>query len=140
MKIALASDPATFIQLQHDYVWSDEFQWQPRQLVSEYSLSGSLLIDENVNLKQSGRPITLTPPDAEMAWISRADLRTLYGWMSTVGLQMRLYFEYSSDTRNFLVIPRPGEAQPLDAKPVKGFPGYEDGDWYQATIKLTEVA
>ena len=139
MKLALASDPLQFIKLEDDYLWVDEFQWQPRQLASEYSVRGALLLDENASAKQSGRPITLQPPDSSMAWIRRSDLKILHTWMTTVGLRLRLVFEYSADTRTFLVIPRPGENMPLDAKPIKGFPGYENGDWYQATIKLTEV-
>jgi hypothetical protein len=138
MKLALYDDEFTFVTLPHDLVWTDEFDWVAMATTSEYSLTGALIRDEA--LKLSGRPITLAPPDNEMGWVSRATVKTLYEWANTTEIELLLSLEYATDTRTFKVTFAPtSEGAVLTAQPIKGFPGYEDGDWYSLSLKLMEI-
>ena len=58
------------IALPNDLLWVDEFKWTPVSSTGSYSLAGSLIIEQGVKL--AGRPITLEPPELEMAWVARA--------------------------------------------------------------------
>lgn len=138
MKLENFADATDFVALPHDLLWSDEFSWTPVTTRKEYSLTGALIIDTATML--TGRPITLASPDQEMAWVTREVLKKLYTWSTTAGFKMRLSLEYPTDERVFVVTFAPtAEGPVVTAAPVKGFPGYEDGDWYSVTLKLMEI-
>lgn len=131
----LVSESIT-VTLPNDLFWKDEFEWTPTQKKADYSLAGSLILQ--TSLKLAGRPITLQPPDDSMAWLKRSTVELLYLWAKTPERVMTLTLEYPSDTRSFAVVFAPEES-PVEAKPVKPFPGYEDDDWFLCTIKLLEI-
>lgn len=138
MKLALFDTPSTFVLLPDDLLWTDEFQWSAVASRSERSLTGALILESA--LKQKGRPISLSPPDNEMAWVSRAVAKTLLAWANTPGLKLKLTLQYPDDTREFVVSFAPTtDGNVLTAEPVKGFPGFNDGDWYRVSLKLMEI-
>ena len=75
--------------------------------------------------------------DAEMGWIKRRDLRTVLAW-SALSEQFTLAFEYLHDRRQFNVIFN-HEAGALEASPVKGIPAVSEDDYYNVTLRFTEV-
>lgn len=80
--------------------WSDEFAWNAFSMLTEYSLTGSLVVD--IAAKQAGRPITLTG-DENFTWITRADINALQAILNTctvTGTTLTLH-----DDRSFTVVP-----------------------------------
>lgn len=128
--------PLETLDLPNDMLWEDEFSWSPVVRKTEYSLTGALIVE--VAKKQAGRPITLRPPDQEMAWVERSVVQTLRSWQDQTALRMLLVLEYASDTRQFVVSFADG-AEPMGASPVKGFPGHAGEDYFRLTLKLVEV-
>jgi hypothetical protein len=125
------------IALPNDLLWVDEFKWTPVSSTGSYSLAGSLIIEQGVKL--AGRPITLEPPELEMAWVSRTTVHALKEAASLPDRKFKLLLEYPTDSREFLVVFAP-DTDPIEASPVKGFPGHADGDWFRVSLKLIEVA
>lgn len=124
------------IALPNDLLWVDEFEWTAVLSGSEYSITGSLLIDRSVKL--AGRPISLEAPDNEMAWISRATHEALRAAASIPDRRFKLLLEYPTDHREFTVEFAPVET-PLEGSPVKGFPEHESDAWFSVKLKFIEV-
>lgn len=122
------------LTLSHDLLWVDEHGWVPVISNVTYSLTGALIVESGS--RQGGRPITLSPPNANMAWHTRATVDTLHAWAGAPGQQFELELD---DGRTFNVMFRHQEASPIDSKPVVGFPAYQAGDPWQVTLKLMEV-
>lgn len=125
------------ISLPNDLLWVDEFRWTPVASSSSYSLAGSLIIEQGVKL--AGRPITLEPPDNEMAWVSRATHAALRAAAAIPARRFKLMLEYPTDAREFLVAFAPVD-DPIDGNPVKGFPEHEPDSWFSVKLKFIEVA
>ena len=123
------------VPLEDGFLWSDEFTWKPIEQNQERAIDGTLIVQEGK--KKSGRPITLSPP-GEQGWIKRSYLSILKDWSALIGEHFTLIFEYPHDTRQFNVIFNHAEGA-IDAKPVMGFPTVSDGDYYEVTLKFTEV-
>ena len=125
------------IKLSNSLHWTDEMQWSPVVSNVQYSLTGALLIESAV--KQSGRPISLAPPDNDMGWAPRSTVMLLRDWAATADRRMTLVLEYPNDTRQFTVRFRHQEGSVIEAKPVKGFPEHNPDDWFSLSLKLIEV-
>lgn len=124
------------ILLPNDLLWVDEFRWTPVASSSWYSLAGSLIIEQGVKL--AGRPITLEPPDNEMAWVSRSVHEALRAAAAIPARRFKLVLEYPTDSREFLVAFAPVD-DPIDGNPAKGFPCHEAGDWFRVSLQFIEV-
>ena len=123
------------VPIENGFLWSDEFDWKPIEQNQEYAVNGTLIIQEGK--KKSGRSIALVPADKEMGWIKRRDLRSLLAW-SALQEQFTLEFEYPHDNRHFNVIFN-HEAGALEAKPVKDLPTISEDDYYNVTMRFTEL-
>jgi hypothetical protein len=123
------------LALPNDLLWTDELSWSPVVATNSYTLTGSLIIEQGV--RQAGRPITLQA-DADMAWVMRATVETLRAWSSIPNRKFRLVLEYPTDARQFLVVFR-HDSDPVEASPVKGFPGHRADDWFRVSLKFIEV-
>jgi hypothetical protein len=123
------------VSLEDGFLWSDEFEWKPIEQKLERAIDGTLIIQEGK--KKSGRPITLQPADQEMGWVQLKYLKTLYEW-SLLQEQFRLEFEWPHDQRQFNVIFN-HEAGALEAKPVKNIPAVSEDDYYNVTMRFTEL-
>lgn len=123
------------VSLEGGFLWSDEFEWKPIEQKLERAIDGTLIIQEGK--KKSGRPITLQPADQEMGWVQLKYLKTLYEW-SLLQEQFRLEFEWPHDQRQFNVIFN-HEAGALEAKPVKNIPAVSEDDYYNVTMRFTEL-
>lgn len=124
------------ITLPNDLMWEDEFSWSPTTGEVNRSLTGALIIE--VAEKQLGRSITLKPKSDDMAWVSRAVVAQLRGWLLPATRKMRLELEYPDDSRQFIVMFRHWDT-PVEASPVKGFPGHNSGDLFNLAVQLMEV-
>lgn len=127
---------AAVIDLPDDLLWKDELDWLPVVAENTYSLTGSLIIE--LATKLAGRPITLEPPEIELAWVLRSTVAALRTAASIAARKFTLVLEYPTDTRQFTVV-FDHSANPLEAVPVKGFPDHEDGAYFRVKIKLLEV-
>ena len=123
------------VSLEDGFLWSDEFEWKPIEQKLERAIDGTAIIQEGK--KKSGRSIALVPADKEMGWIKRRDLRSLLAW-SALQEQFTLEFEYPHDNRHFNVIFN-HEAGALEAKPVKDLPTISEDDYYNVTMRFTEL-
>ena len=123
------------VSLSDGFLWSDEFEWKPIEQKLERAIDGTAIIQEGK--KKSGRSIALVPADKEMGWIKRRDLRSLLAW-SELQEQFTLEFEYPHDNRHFNVIFN-HEAGALEAKPVKDLPTISEDDYYNVTMRFTEL-
>lgn len=121
------------IVLPDDLVWEDEFAWSPVVQSTGYSLTGALLIQENI--KQKGRPITLIG-SSDMGWVVRTTIESLETKRDIAGLEMTLTLP---DARSFTVMFRQSDT-PLDSSPVLGLNTYEDGEYFELrALRLMEV-
>ena len=123
------------VSLEDGFLWSDEFEWKPIEQKLERAIDGTAIIQEGK--KKSGRSIALVPADKEMGWIKRRDLRSLLA-RSALQEQFTLEFEYPHDNRHFNVIFN-HEAGALEAKPVKDLPTISEDDYYNVTMRFTEL-
>ena len=78
--------------------FSDEYDWTPVAVATDYSLTGALIVEQAT--KQAGRPITLIG-GKEFAWLTRAQVETLKALLDA-GAEMTLTLH---DSRTFQVIP-----------------------------------
>ena len=115
------------ITLPDHLVWLDEFDWLPVAHSSERGLTGKQLIEEAPLVK--GRPITL-----EGDWATRAVVQQLY----TLASQPNQIHTLDLDGRTFSVMFRRRE-QPISAVPIKPSADPGSNDFYQLTLRLTEV-
>lgn len=93
--------------------WQDEHAWSPVSQAMEYTLTGSLVIDEAT--KRSGRPITLEG-GLNFAWMTKGDLEDLLAALEAApegGLTLTLH-----DARQFQVLARHGTDGAVSAYPV----------------------
>lgn len=123
------------ISLEDGFLWSDEFDWKPIEQSQSRAVDGTLIIQEGK--KKSGRPISLVPAETSMGWIKRRHLSQLMDW-SVVQEPFRLEFDYKHDKRSFVVMFN-HEAGALEAKPVKGIPTASEDDYYNVTMRFTEL-
>ena len=62
------------VSLEDGFLWSDEFEWKPKEQTVERAISGAAIIQEGI--KVGARPITLTP-DSNRGWAKLRDVRKL---------------------------------------------------------------
>ncbi|APC67948.1 hypothetical protein ACQCP0_05815 [Ralstonia pseudosolanacearum] len=131
MQLKNLADSAV-LALPDDLLWTDEHAWTPAVAAVSYLLTGALLVESAA--RQKGRPITLVGA-ADMAWVTRATVNTLYAWAAAPSRQFELTH---TDGRVFTVAFRHHETA-IEAEPVTGFPARHAGDFYRLTVRLMEV-
>lgn len=124
----------TVLDLDPDLQWTDEFDWHKVDQSVARSLAGAAII-EHMLRDNSGRPITLSPPDDQSAWMPRSTITQLAAWEADPSIVATLNLRGVS----YQVIFRRHDGTPIDARPVTfvanpiagGF-----GDWYFVTIRM----
>lgn len=124
------------VPLEDGFLWPDEFSWKAIEQTQGYAMDGSLVIQEGK--KKSGRPITLQPADPQMGWIRLRELRTVLEWSKLQDENFRLQFEQPHDSRQFTVKFNHQDGA-LEAAPVKGIPAVSLDDYYNVTLRFTEL-
>jgi hypothetical protein len=130
--ITLQYDAIT-INLPDDLHWVDEFSWSPVAQTADYSIGGSLFIEESTKL--AGRPITLGGAYDDMGWVRRSVVKQLEVARNILGQQFTLTLK---DGTVFTVMFRQ-EAGAVDARPVIAWDQVNDDDWYRLILKFMEV-
>ena len=123
------------IQIEDGFFWSDE-NWSEIEQNQEYAISGALIIQEG--RKQAGRPITLQPANKTKGWIKLRDLNTLRLWQN-LQEQFTLQFEWPHDKREFNVIWNHKDGA-LESTPIKNTPAVSLNDFFNVTLRFTEVS
>lgn len=118
------------VTLPDDLQWIDEFDWAPVAQSTDYTIGGSLVVQEGA--KAAGRYITLSGGD--WAWIERSAVLALRALM-TAGRVMTLDLV---DGRSFSVMWRHGD-NPVKATPVIFQAPPDDADPYYIELRLIEV-
>ncbi|MGD7195456.1 hypothetical protein [Ralstonia pseudosolanacearum] len=131
MQLKHLADSAVLV-LPDDLLWADEHAWTPAVAAVSYLLTGALLVESAA--RQKGRPLTLVGA-ADMAWVTRATVNTLYAWAANPGNRFELVL---ADGRAFTVAFRHHETA-IEAEPVMGFPARHDADFYRLTLRLMEI-
>lgn len=124
------------VLLENGFLFSDEFSWKPIEQNQEFSVDGTLIIQEGK--KKSGRPITLLSKENSQGWVKRSVLSVIQDWSALQDEQFTLIFEYPHDNRQFNVIFNHAQGA-IEADPVKGFPTVSNEDYYKVTLKFLEV-
>ncbi|MCK7547196.1 hypothetical protein ACFQGA_09590 [Marinobacter koreensis] len=123
------SDGTTTINLPPDLEWQDEFGWTPVEHSTDYSQTGSLIVQEGE--RQDGRPITLFG-GRDGAWMSRAELEQLYSLASVPSKQ----FTLNLWGRTFNVMFR---RPPLTVEPIRRMANPGPDHQYAVTVNLMEI-
>ncbi|MHA6896883.1 hypothetical protein ACQUJT_22800 [Ralstonia pseudosolanacearum] len=131
MQLKHLADSAV-LALPDDLLWADEHAWTPAVAAVSYLLTGALLVESAA--RQKGRPLTLVGA-ADMAWVTRATVNTLYAWAASPGSRFELTL---ADGRAYTVAFRHHETA-IEAEPVTGFPARHDADFYRLTLRLMEI-
>lgn len=139
MKLTYTNNLSVLVEipLPASLLWEDEFKWTNAVGTKEYSLTGALVQQSGTRLK--GRPITLVPPDDEMAWVSRSTLVTLQAEANVADRKYTLVIGSGASERQFSVRFRHDEVA-LEATPVYRWQGSGSDTWYNVTLRLLEVA
>ena len=137
----VAPQPVFSIDLPKDLQWSDELTWNVVEQSVDYSLTGSLLIEEGA--KQKGRYITLAGLD-NMAWITREKGQTLLSMANSPGLVMTFQFLDKNNPANILftynTMFRHFEKPAVDIRRILQYDQFEAGAYYIVnSIKLMET-
>ncbi len=120
------------VTLPDSLIWSDEYLWTDVTSSVAYSVSGSLIIQDNV--KKKGRVITLTS-SPDMGWVQRSVVDKLFLWSQDPELKMLLTLK---DGREYVVRFRHDET-PISAENVKGFYDWDGSGYYIVTLSFREV-
>lgn len=121
------------VELDDQFEWVDEFEWDAIAQEQERSITGALLVQEGVKLH--GRPITLQSNGG--VWTPLSVVRQLEILRDQPGRVMLLRLP---DGREFHVIFNRADGAPLVAKPLfrRVNPG---ADWlYEVDLRLITVA
>ncbi|MGZ8181467.1 MAG: hypothetical protein ACXWT1_05880 [Methylobacter sp.] len=119
------------IVLPEDLIWTDEFNWSPRQQSESHSITGALIVEMGVKL--AGRSITLVGGE-QAEWIDRDTLTALHAKLfDSANMTLTL-----NDGRVFSVVFKSGD-QPIEAAPIIDYSTPEGADWYSISIKLMQV-
>ncbi len=124
------------VPLEDGFLWPDEFSWKAIEQSQDYAMDGTLIIQEGK--KKSGRPITLQPADPQMGWIRLRELRTVLEWSRLQEENFKLQFEQPHDSRKFTVKFNHQDGA-LEATPVKGIPAVSLDDYFNVTLRFTEL-
>jgi len=122
------------LELPYELLWSDEFAWTGVSASAQYSLQGVQHVQKSSSASGQGRPITLTSPDA---WITRADIETLYAKSADAETESMLLTLH--DGRTFNVIFRQWEPPVIEATPIMKMANPETNEEYIVSIKLVTI-
>lgn len=121
------------VTLPADLQWIDEALWCPVEAVKEYSLAGSLIIDEGTKL--AGRPITLAGGE-NFAWSTWETVTTLMAMAAIPGSTMTLTLD---DGREFSVRFDHASGPPVIPTAIDDINPPRPEHKYFFTLKLIEV-
>lgn len=122
---------ATTLALPDDLAWPDEYTWRPVEQRSEYSITGSLIVE--AALKAAGRPITLEAADTA-AWVTRSAVDQLAGWVAQAGITLTLVFR--GGTYSVIFDHQQGA---MDAAPLVDYSDPIAADHYIVKLRFIEV-
>ncbi|SFL23772.1 hypothetical protein [Azotobacter beijerinckii] len=121
------------VELDDQFEWVDEFEWDAVAQEQERSVSGALLIQEGVKLH--GRPITLKSNGG--VWTPLSVVRSLEVLRNTPSKVMDLTLP---DGRAFSVTWNRADGAPLEATPLERLVNPGEDHLYDVNLRLITVA
>ena len=122
------TDGTTVISLPPDMDWRDEFAWTPVEHSTDYSQTGSLMVNEGE--RQDGRPITLF--GGREKWVDRSTVEDIYAMASVADQVMTLALW----GQNFTVMFR---RPAIEAEPIWRLANPGATHKYAITLNLMEI-
>jgi len=119
------------IAIPEDVWWEDEFDWDAISQSTEYSVTGTLVVDQGI--RQAGRPITLTS-SANGGWVSRGTVMALQAQRDVPEATFTLTL---ADGRSFTVMH--DLSRTFEARPVRPASDMSDASPYRITLPLIEI-
>lgn len=129
MSFITISDGITTINLPPELQWRDEFAWTRVEHSTDYSLTGSLVVQEGV--RQDGRPITLYGGTGS-AWATRSTIEALYALASIPNQVMTLNLW---GTVYSVIFRRPA----IEAQEIVRIANPTADQFYSLTLNLMEI-
>ena len=120
------------LSLPPDLWWSDETDWCPVDQSADYSLEGSLIVEESV--KQAGRTITLEGGN-NRAWVRRSLVLQLQAMAAEPGKEMELVIH----DQRFTVIFRRSAGLAVEARSKKKMSPPADQDYYTLVLRFLVI-
>lgn len=121
------------LELDDQFEWVDEFEWDAVAREQERSVSGALLIQEGVKLH--GRPITLKANGG--VWTTLSVVRSLEVLRDIPNKVMGLTLP---DGRAFSVVFNRVDGAPLEVTPLERLVDPDDDHLYDVNLRLITVA
>lgn len=123
------SDGTTTVTLDDGLAWADEFSWQPVAQSTRRTITGGLVVTQQV--MTAGQPMTLAAEQDDKGWISRATLLQCLAWAGTPGQVLTLTYRGTAYTVLWRL-----EDGPIDAHPVMPWLDDQAQDDYRATLRF----
>ena len=120
------------LTLPDNFLWMNEYSWNPVSQSTNRSLTGALIVSEAE--KQYGQSIILG--DGENSWMTLGELRPLHELSKVINKTMVLTLD---DGRSFNVIFDRRDGVPLSVEPVFPLANPADEHLYAVTIRLLTV-
>lgn len=114
--------------------WTDEHTWTPVAARDGRGITGAML--RQTSLKIAGRPLTLEPPQPDMAFVLYPVVKTLQAWASDPDTAMTLTFANDDE---YAVVFR-YDTPPIKAEPVFGFSNRLDTEYWRVSLYLITTA
>lgn len=125
----------TIIELDDELYPTDEHDWSPVVAASEYTLTGSLAIQQGV--RQAGRPLTLQSQE-DMGWLTRATITQLREECAKT--KTTFWLDYiADDSIERVKVMFDHTQKPIEASPLKGFISPKANDPFLVTLRFIEV-
>lgn len=120
---------ADVLNLPDDFIWADEFDFNPVAANASYGIDGSLFIDEGVRL--AGQPMTL---DGSHLWVPRSTVITLQAWRALPNQTFTLNYRGANHT-----VRMDHARGAFAASPVTAYGDPESTDDYTLTLRFLKV-
>ena len=113
-----------YLTIPETAVWTNRYSWTPVKQETEYSITGSLVVQEGVKLR--GRPIE------HKISMQGTTLDALYAYLTT---QSNMNLTLGSES--FVV--RWDQSAPIESEPYVEYADPALEDWYRVTLKFIVV-
>ena len=123
------------IELDDELYPTDEHNWSPVVATTDYTLSGSLVVQQGVRL--AGKPITLQSQE-DLGWLTRATVNALRAECAKPNMFFRLDY-IADDSIQRVKVMFDHAKNPIEATPLKGFISPRADDFFLVTLRFIEV-
>lgn len=123
------------IELDDELYPTDEHDWSPVVATSDYTLTGSLVIQQGIRL--AGKPVTLQSQE-DLGWLTRSTVNLLRAECAKVDTSF--WLDYTADDAiQRIKVMFDHTKNPIEATPLMGFISPRADDYFLVTLRFIEV-